>query len=201
MYLIKTCLVFFIAAGLFWTTTADAIGMGGRFIRGIPRKQTAENTDIVPRILELWFGKIRTPAFNSGTCNDDDYVETTQIYRRVPDDVTKIAYNGSGCAANAASPNANHWVLSPGTYRITTTITQRASSSAACTIYIYGSADTSVDELVASAKTISVGNGSTVVFLTVPDGAVHNMVPWTNTCTAPDANVEMNIMIERLLVS
>ena len=195
-------LVLCAAAGLLlWTTTAEAIGMGGRFNRGVRRRATKTTTYIIPRVIEVWFGKLHTPAYNSGVCNDDDYIETDLLYNRRTDGASTFTYRGTGCSSDPASPILNHWSLTAGTYRITLSTHQKSPSSASCTIYIYGSTgNNDVDEQVISAKVTGNGDQGGTVFVEVGAGETLNLVPWTNTCTAPDANVQSFIMFERLLV-
>lgn len=193
-----------VAALFLWTTTAEAIGMGGRFNRGVRRRATKTTTYIIPRVVEVWFGKLHTPAYNSGVCNDDDYVETTQLYTRRTDTASTITYNGTGCTVDPTLSTHNHLALAPGTYKLTMTSSGLAAGMTAnCSYWLYGSVDSlDGDELVNSVSSFSshVGGQGSSVYLIVAAGTVHNLVPWTNACTSADASVQSFIMIERLLV-
>ena len=175
--------------------------MGGGFNRGLVLRQaqttTAATTSIIPRVLELWYGTISTPQLPS-VCTDNDYVETALVYARTTDTSTKITYNDTGCGVDPGSPNTNHWSLAAGTYRITLTAHQtNNTSSDTCSMWLYG--DTGGATVINSAKTGGVGAQGSTVFLLA--GGAYSLYPWSDTCTGDEADIQVMIMIERLLVN
>ena len=201
-YFMAVAFVFLMSAAISAPTMAFwARGFGPSFARSLSVRSasnaTAANVNVLPKVMEVWFGSIKTPA--ASVCTDDDYLETALIYTRALDTST-ITYNGSNCAAAAGSPNTNHFRLGAGTYRITLSTHQtNNATSDTCTINVYG--DTGGSTLIVAAKSngSSPGTQGAVVFLTAAGDYV--FYPWSNACTGDNADIQSNIMIERLLVN
>ena len=151
-------------------------------------------------VKEVWWGTTGTPS-SGAVCTDTGYVETTQLKHTSSDGQTSITYRGTGCDADASSPNNNHFTLAPGVYRISVNATYRIgyTGTVQCNAEIYSEVDDYEAVLVSTLANPSTGHGGDSVIKWVRDGTTFSIVPYYLTCaTITTSQVEITLLIERL---